>query len=117
MACHDSVGCDGPVKGRQGMNEVRLKLMEAIVRQRVVAARYNGMRLRLAPHLLFERRGDLFVRALNLGKSVRPDDERRLGLFKLSGLGTAELLEETFLPLASYEAVAPHDEDTLLMAV
>lgn len=99
------------------MDEIRLKLMEAIVRKKIVAIRYNGERLRLAPHLLFERRGDLFVRALNLGKNFRPEDERRLGQFKLAGLGEAELLDETFLPLPSYQAVAPHGEDTLLMAV
>lgn len=101
------------------MDEIRLKLMEAIVRQRIVATCYNGERLRLAPHLLFERHGDLFVRALNLSKNFRPDDERRLGQFKLAGLGDAEVLDETFLPLASYQAQAEalRGEDTLLMTV
>lgn len=99
------------------MDEIRLKLMEAIVRQRIVTTRYNGERLRLAPHLLFERHGDLFVRALNLGKNVRPDDERRLGQFKLAGLGEAEVLEETFLPLPSYQAQPLRGADRLVMTV
>lgn len=96
---------------------VRLKLMEGIARQRVVATRYNGEHVRLAPHLLFERHGDLFVGALNLSKNRRPDDEPRLGQFKLAGLGCAELLDEKFLPMPSYQAAAPRADDTLILAV
>src|SRR3546814_7661725 len=51
------------------MNDTRLKLMEAIARRRMISASYNGNRMTLAPHLMFERRGDLFVSALNLGKN------------------------------------------------
>lgn len=99
------------------MEDIRIKLMEAIARQRIVATRYNGERLRLAPHLLFERHGDLFVRALNLSKNRRPEDELRLGQFKLAGLGAAELLDEGFDPLPSYLAAPPRADDTLLLAV
>lgn len=99
------------------MQDTRLKLMEAIARQQVVVTRYNGQEIRLAPHLLFERHGDLFIGALNLNKNWREDDERRLGQFKLAGLGAAELLDETFDPLPSFEPAAPRAEDTLLMAV
>ena len=45
------------------------------------------------------------------------DDERRLGHFKLDGLGAPELEDETFEPLPSFEAGAPRDDDVLLMAV
>src|SRR3546814_18085896 len=76
------------------MNDTRLKLMEAIARRRMISASYNGNRMTLAPHLMFERRGDLFVSALNLGKNWRSEEERRLGHFKLDGLGAAELLED-----------------------
>src|SRR3546814_4556485 len=55
------------------MNDTRLKLMEAIARRRMVTAQYNGNRMTLAPHLMFERRGDLFVSALNLGKNWRSE--------------------------------------------
>lgn len=99
------------------MEHVRVTLMEAIARQKIVETRYNGEKIRLAPHLLFERHGDLYISALNLGKNWRSDDEPRLGQFKLSGLGGAELLDETFEPLPSYRPAAPRLEDTLVLAV
>ena len=99
------------------MDDTRLKVMEAIARRRRVTAQYNGTRMTLAPHQMFERHGALFISALNLGKSWRSDDERRLGHFKLDGLGAPELEDETFEPLPSFEAGAPRDDDVLLMAV
>lgn len=99
------------------MSETRLKLMEAIARKRTVAARYNGNLIKLAPHLLFERRGDLFVSALNMSKTWRTDDERCLGQFKLAGLVATELLDEPFDPLPSYEAATPRTDDTLILAI
>src|SRR3546814_8273390 len=95
------------------MNDTRLKLMEAIARRRMVTAQYNGNRMTLAPHLMFERRGDLFVSALNLGKNWRSEDERRLGYFKLDGLAAAELLEDGFDPLPCYDAATPHIDDKI----
>jgi len=99
------------------MSETRLKLMEAIARKQAVAARYNGDLIKLAPHVLFERHGDLFVSALNMSKAWRSDDERRLGQFKLAGLGSAELLEESFDPLPSYQPTVPRSDDALILAI
>jgi hypothetical protein len=99
------------------MSETRLTLMEAIARKRAVEARYNGDVIKLAPHMLFERHGDLFVSALNLSKSWRSDDDRRLGQFKLAGLGATELLEEGFDPLPSYEPTVPRSDDALILAI
>jgi hypothetical protein len=92
-------------------------LREAIARKRAVAARYNGNLIKLAPHLLFERRGDLFVSALNLSKNWPADAERRLGQFKLAGLIGTELLEESFDPFPSFQASAPRADDTLILAI
>lgn len=99
------------------MTDTRLTMMEAIARRRTITANYNGARMTLAPHQLFERHGDLFVSALNLGKTWRSDDDRRLGHFKLDGLGAPEIGEESFEPLPSFEAAPPRDDDTLLLAV
>lgn len=99
------------------MEDTRFKLMEAIVRQRTVAVHYNGQDLKIAPHLLYERHGDLFVGALNLSKNWRDDDDRRLGQFKLAGLRQAQLLEEGFDPLPTYKAEPPRGEDTIVMAL
>lgn len=99
------------------MDDTRLKLMEAIARRKVVTAQYNGQSLTLAPHLLFERRGDLFVSALNLNKNWRSDEEPRLGHFKLGGLAAIKLSEEGFAPLPGFDAAPPRDEDTPLLGV
>ena len=71
----------------ESSNDPRLVLFEAIARKRAVTAEYNGVQMRLAPHVLFERRGDLFLSAVNLTKNWRSEEEKRLGHFKLDGLG------------------------------
>jgi hypothetical protein len=99
------------------MSDTRLSVMEAIARKRTVTANYNGSSIKLAPHLLFERHGDLFISALNMTKVWRSEDDRRLGQFKLAGLGAAELLDEPFDPLPTYRAEAPRADDTLILAI
>ncbi|MFM5906803.1 MAG: hypothetical protein ACKOPO_04350 [Novosphingobium sp.] len=99
------------------MNDQRLIVMEAIARKRLLAANYNGMRIDLAPHLLFERHGDLYVSALNLGKTWRSDEEPRLGQFKLAGLGAPEVLEGEFEPLPNFTRETPRETDTLVLSV
>ncbi len=98
------------------MSEPRLVLMEAIACKLVVTARYNGVILKLAPHALFERHGELYVSALNLNKNWISEDARRLGHFKLSGLSMMELTQEAFDPLPDYEA-PPRPQDMLVFAV
>lgn len=99
------------------MTDARLTLLEAISRRMLVEAQYNGATIRLAPHLMFERHGDLFVAALNLGKTWRSDEEPRLGQFKLAGLNDARLIEEQFEPLPGYEPSPPRETDTLVLSV
>ena len=99
------------------MSDTRLGLMEAIARRLTVTAQYNGAVIQLAPHMLFERHGDLFVSAFNMSKSWRSDEERRLGQFKLAGLASVTLGDEGFDPLPSYEAVAPRAGDTVILAI
>ena len=99
------------------MSDARLTLLEAITTRRIVAALYNGTTIRLAPHLMFQRHGDLFVSALNLGKTWRSDEEPRLGQFKLAGLNDAVLLDETFEPLDGFLPETPREDDVLVLAV
>lgn len=101
----------------RAIDDVRLKLIEAIVRVRAVVARYNGELMKLAPHILFERHGDLFVSALNLGKNRPTEEAVRLGQFKLAGLEAVELLDEPFEPVASFAAAPPRPDDTLVLAI
>lgn len=95
----------------------RLRVMEAIARTVQLTARYNGQTLTLAPHALFARHGDLFVSALNLAKTRRPDDEPRLGYFKLSGLADVALTDEPFEALPKAVALLPRPDDELILAV
>ena len=95
----------------------RLVLFEAIARKRAVTAEYNGVQMRLAPHVLFERRGDLFLSALNMTKNWRTEEEKRLGHFKLDGLAETALTDEGFDPLPSFEPAAPQADDKLVMAL
>ena len=99
------------------MSEARMTLMEAIARKRAVTAQYNGEQIKLAPHLMFERHGDLFVRALNMTKAWRADEELRLGQFKLAGLVATRLLDETFAPLPNFEAAPPRPDDALILTI
>lgn len=99
------------------MSDPRLKLLEAIAHKKIVAASYNGATIRLAPHLLFQRHGDLFLSALNLSKNWRSEAEKQLGQFKLAGLATLELIDENFTPLSSYEAQPPRPDDVLVLGV
>ncbi len=112
MHNNNSPSPDTPIAG-----ETRLTLIEAIARKQTVVARYNGSDVKLAPHLLYERHGDLFVGALNLTKAWRPGDEPQLGQYKLAGLAAAKLLEETFDTLPSFTAAAPRSDDTLILAI
>lgn len=97
--------------------EVQLTIMEGIARARLITAQYNGKVIRLAPHMLFERRGDLFVSALNVGKVWRNDEEPRLGQFKLAGLQTGKLVDEPFEPLAGFSGTAPRSDDIVLFSI
>jgi hypothetical protein len=106
-----------PAANAPSTSDIRLKMMEAIARQKAVEALYNGQLIKLAPHLLFQRHGELFVSALNMSKNWRSDEERRLGQFKLAGLGAPDLLDESFEPLPSFDAATLRSDDTLLLAV
>ncbi|MFM5948843.1 MAG: hypothetical protein ACKOPM_06385 [Novosphingobium sp.] len=99
------------------MSDARLTLFEAISTKRTVEALYNGTTIRIAPHLMFERHGDLFVSALNLGKTWRSDEAPRLGQFKLAGLNDTALLDETFEPVEGFKPAPPRADDVLILAV
>jgi predicted transcriptional regulator len=95
----------------------RLILMEAVARRRAVTALYNGALIKLAPHQIFERHGELFLAALNLSKSWRADEEGRLGQFKFVGLTEVNLVAEIFGPLPSYNGMLPRADDKLILSI
>ncbi|WP_233203706.1 hypothetical protein [Novosphingobium sp. HII-3] len=73
--------------------------------------------IKLAPHQIFERHGDLFLTALNLGKKWRADEERRLGQFKFAGLKDVVLLEEAIVGLPSFAGLLPRHDDRLILSI
>lgn len=99
------------------MDQARIIVIEAIAGKKVVEARYNGALNRLAPHLLFERHGDLFITALNMDKAWRSPEERRLGQFKLAGLVDVSITGDSFEPLPSFDGSAPKPGDTVILAL
>jgi len=92
-------------------------LLEAIASLRMVSANYNGRELDLAPHHLFSRHGQPFLAAFNPRKKWANDEERWLGLFKVSGLSNVALLEDTFVPLPTFDGSLPREGDESLVAV
>ena len=68
----------------------------AIDRHVQVLARYNRCEAVLAPHSLFERHGELFLRAATLRYAGRPPRETKLGTFKLTGLSNVRLSGDGF---------------------
>ena len=90
---------------------------EAIALKKLIRAAYNGEEMRLAPHLLFTRHGDMFISALNMDKNWRDLDERRLGLFKVDGLSGVSLIDETFEPLDDFDGTPPREGDEKLFSV
>jgi hypothetical protein len=98
------------------MDDARLILLEAIARKRIVVARYNGAMLMLAPHLIFERRSELYAFALNLSKNWCLGEEK-LGQFKLAGLSDVALQDGPFRPLASYDGKPPAPGDLIVISV
>lgn len=100
-----------------GMTDPRLILMEAIATRRLVVARYNGNAITLAPHVLFERHGDLAITAVNPNKARRSDEEPTLGQFKLAGLSAVEITDEPFEPLATCDGAAPRSDDAVILSV
>jgi hypothetical protein len=93
-------------------------LLEAIRRKLCVAATYNRKSAVLAPHALFERHGDLFLRAVTVELDGAKPREAKLGTFKLAGLHDVTLTRKLFRPQAELLAgLAANDSETLVVRV
>jgi hypothetical protein len=91
---------------------------EAIARKRCVGGTYNKREMILAPHQMFERHGDLFVRAVTVEIDGQKPREAKLGTFKLSGLKDVAITRKLFRPQANLLAAAePHIADNVVSAV
>jgi hypothetical protein len=77
-------------------------LREAIARRRLVLAAYNRGTSLLAPHSLFTRHGELYLRAVTVERDGRKPREAKLGTFKLSGLTGPEVTRRLFSAAAVF---------------
>ena len=68
----------------------------AIERSLMVSTAYNRGRSILAPHSLFAKHDELYLRAVTVERDGRRPREARLGTFKLIGLGDLALTGRTF---------------------
>lgn len=81
----------------EAAGDPRAATIEAAMAKRVcVAGTYNRGRVTLAPHSLFERHGELYLRAVRLDYDGRRPREPKLGTFKLAGLTELEATRKLF---------------------
>lgn len=78
-------------------------VLEAIARERCLEATYNRMTVRLAPHILYTRHGELYVDAVTLLRDGNLPREPKLGSFKLTGLVGLTVVEVPFTRSALYD--------------
>jgi hypothetical protein len=79
------------------------KLFEAIALRKCLDATYNRSAVKLAPHILYTRHGELFVDAVTVERDGKPPREIKLGTFKIAGLKELEIDERTFEPESIFD--------------
>ena len=88
---------------RSGADTAASLLRRAIAGRSCVTAGYNRGTVKLAPHVLYEKDGALFVDAVTLERDGQPPREPKLGAFRLSGLSRLRLTTEPFEPLTQLQ--------------
>lgn len=98
------------------MSSSRL-VLEAIALRRCMEATYNRARIKLAPHILYTRHGELFVDAVTVEREGRAARETKLGTFKLTGLDILQVVPRPFNPDSIFDARSPKYEGVTLLSV
>lgn len=92
-------------------------LLEAIATRKCVRALYNRTVMKLAPHILYTKHGELYMDAVAFERNGAQPRELKVGSFKLAGLNELVLLAETFAPQAIFNADDAKYEGVTLFAV
>lgn len=92
-------------------------LSEAILGRRMIRAHYNGAMRNLAPHIVYLRRGALYLGAFNPDKNWRGPENHRLGHFNCAGLTQVSVEAAGFVPIAAFDGTAPEAEDVVLVTI
>lgn len=92
-------------------------LLEAIALNRCVQATYNRMVMKLAPHILYTRHGEVYVDAVTIERDGQKPRETKIGAFKLTGLKDLSLLELPFTANTIFNPMEEKYSSTTLFAV
>jgi hypothetical protein len=92
-------------------------VLEAIALRKCIEATYNRAAVKLAPHILYTRHGELFIDAITIERDGQPPRETKLGTFKLAGLGIREIVSKTFTPAPLFNPTDPKYAGATLFAV
>lgn len=79
-------------------------LLEAIAKRLCVETTYNKQVVRLAPHIVYTRHGELHVDAVTVERDGKPPREVKLGTFKLAGLRATGLTKRLFVPHRDFDS-------------
>lgn len=92
-------------------------LLEAIALRKCIEATYNRMVVKLAPHILYTRHGDLFIDAVTVEREGQPPREIKIGTFKLAGLQVRGLVDRPFEVNEAFDPANDKYEGVTLFAV
>jgi hypothetical protein len=92
-------------------------ILEAIALQKCLVVTYNRVTMKLAPHILYTRDDALHIDAVALEREGQPPKEKKLGVFRLSGLNDLALTEEKFAVEPLFEPEAERYDGVTLLAV
>lgn len=100
--------------GEQGATP---RALQAIAQERCIDATYNKQAVRLAPHILYTRHGELYLDAVTINRDGQPPREEKIGSFKVSGLGTLQITGQIFTRSALFDPTLERYEGQTLFAV
>lgn len=76
--------------------ETEIVITQAIAKKVCIAAVYNRVAVTLAPHSLFTRHDELYLRGVTVEHDGRKPREAKLGTFKLAGLTEVKATRKLF---------------------
>jgi hypothetical protein len=94
-----------------------LIFLQAIALTKCVTATYNGVVMKLAPHILYTRHEEMYLDAVALEKNGEPPREKKLGTFKIIGLKDMHLEDQDFDVEELYQPWADKYRGETLFAV
>ncbi len=97
--------------------EASYVVIGAIARELCVEATYNRQPVRLAPHIVYTRHGEVYVDAVTLLREDKPPREEKVRSFKLTGLSGIRATDIPFRRSALYDPSLPRYEGETVFAL